>query len=139
MTITPQANGLSETLFREICCVLEGYPEVNAAYVHGSVAMGTSRRESDLDLALLTFPGRSLSMDAQMELTGRISIAAGRVVDIGTLSTSNLIYARQVLSNRITLLEKDPAAAALFFMSVLGEYDDFKFGRAEVERAYAAR
>jgi len=69
---------------------------INAAYFHGSAAGAGLRPESDVDVAVLPFAAAALSQSATLDLVGRLSLALGRDVDLCVLSTSNLVYARDV-------------------------------------------
>jgi uncharacterized protein len=126
-------------LCAELRKLLAEVPAINAAYVHGSQARGRCRPDSDLDVALLPFPGGRLAAEELADIAAHAGLAIGRDVDLGVLSTANLVYAREVAANRMVLFEKDAAAASLFFATALGEYADFKVARAGVEKAYASR
>jgi uncharacterized protein len=63
---------------------------------------------------------------------------AGRPVDVGMLSTGNLVYAKEAVAHGRLFFERDPAARARFAMLVLSMYASLQESRREVLHAYAA-
>jgi predicted nucleotidyltransferase len=124
------ARCLMERLARE-----EG---LTAAYLLGSGARGCLRPDSDLDLALLPARGRVISAEDRLSLAADLEELAGRPVDLGVLSTANLVYAKEAVAHGVLIFERDPSARARFAMLVLSMYASLQESRREVLHAYAA-
>ncbi len=123
-------RGLMERLARE-----EG---LAAVYLLGSGARGCLRPDSDLDLALLPARGCVISAEDRLSLAADLEELAGRPVDVGVLSTANLVYAKEAVAQGVLIFERDPAARARFAMLVLSMYAALQESRREVLQAYAA-
>jgi predicted nucleotidyltransferase len=112
--------------------------ELAAAYLLGSGARGSLRPDSDLDLALLPVRGRVIAPEDRLSLAADLEELAGRQVDLGVLSTANLVYAKEAVAQGVLLFERDPSARARFAMLVLSMYAALQESRREVLHAYAA-
>jgi predicted nucleotidyltransferase len=117
---------------------LEREPAVAAAYLLGSAAAGRLRADSDLDIALLPARGSSILPEQRLALAADLEDLVGRVVDVGILSTNNLVYAKETVANGRVIFERDPAARARFVALVFSMYADLQENRREVLYAYAA-
>jgi predicted nucleotidyltransferase len=117
---------------------LEREPAVAAVYLLGSAAAGRLRADSDVDLALLPARGNLITPEQRLELAADLEDLVGRIVDVGILSTANLVYAKEAVANGLLLFERDPAARARFAALVFSMYADLQENRREVLHAYAA-
>jgi predicted nucleotidyltransferase len=117
---------------------LEREPVVAAVYLLGSAAAGRLRADSDLDIALLPARGSSILPEQRFALAADLEDLVGRVVDVGILSTANLVYAKEAVANGRVIFERDPAARARFVALVFSMYADLQENRREVLHAYAA-
>ena len=102
--------------------ILEPYPSVLAAYLHGSTAKGTARPDSDIDIARLPTPGQRLPLKARPECAGELESVLGCPVDVGELSARNLIYAREVLANGQEIFTTNRFQSDLFMATALAMY-----------------
>lgn len=118
--------------------VLLNQPAVEAAYLLGSAAEDRLRRDSDVDIAILVRRSCALSIEDRLTLTATLGTIFGRPVDLGLLTTSNLIYAKEAISRGRLLAERSHAVTATFAMYVLSMYATLQEARREVLRAYAA-
>jgi predicted nucleotidyltransferase len=118
--------------------MLEGQPSVLAAYLHGSTAKGTARPDSDVDLALLPNPGEHLSLKFRLECAGELESILGCPVDIGELSTRNLVYAKEVIANGQEIFTANRFQSDLFMATSLAMYAELQQQRKEVLDAYSA-
>ncbi len=109
-----------------------------AAYVLGSAVDGRLRFDSDVDIAILPVAGKKLSATDICELAGDLSLAAGRTVDVGVLSSRNLVYSCQALLRGRPFFCRDATAAGLAAASLLGLAMQFRFERKEIADAYRA-
>ena len=99
--------------------MLEGQPLVLAACLHGSTAKGTARPDSDVDLALLPSPGERLPLKFRLECAGELESILGCPVDIGELSTRNLVYAKEVIANGQEIFTTNRFQSDLFMATSL--------------------
>ncbi len=107
-----------------------------ALYLLGSVAEGRGRPDSDIDIAMMAVPGVEVSGLDRARIAGRLSYRLGRLVDMGELSSRNLVYANEALHSGIQLYARDPEAAALYAANLLGLYLEFNERRQKIIHAY---
>jgi predicted nucleotidyltransferase len=117
---------------------LAAYPGALAWYVLGSVATGTMRSDSDLDLAVLPLPGVVLDRAELIRWAGSLAIEVGREVDVGVVESSNLVYAKEALTKGQRLVCSDPSLADRRASELLSLYLTFQEDRKEVLDAYRA-
>ena len=94
-------------------------------------------RDSHSPCLALRAPGHSLPAD-QGRLAAAISLEIGRVVDLGVLSSANLVYARQAILTGRRIYVRDNKRADLMAAALLGMYARFDLDRREVCDAYTA-
>jgi uncharacterized protein len=111
---------------------------VLAAYVLGSAVSGRLRDDSDLDIAILPMAGTPWSARDSVELATELSLIAGRSVDLGVLSSQNLIDATQALLTGERFLCRDEFQTDLAAATLLGLSAGFRFERREIVDAYTA-
>ncbi len=116
--------------------VLEQYPEIIAAYLHGSTATETARPDSDVDIALLPNPGEHLSLKTRIGFAGELGSILGCPVDLGELSTRNLVYAKEVIENGQEIFTTNRFESDLFMATALSMYAELQQQRKEVLDAY---
>ena len=124
----------------EICEItnrLEIRLGVDALWVFGSQAKGTSRRDSDVDLAVLF--RRSPSPMELAEARQELAAALGRDVDMVDLVRASPVVAMQVLRHGRLVLDASPRRRRQFAAAVPGRYEDLKILRRQAERALLAR
>lgn len=110
---------------------------VLAFYLLGSAAQDRLRHDSDVDIALMPMPGTVISSVERAGIANALSYRLRRTVDLGELSTRNLVYANEVLHTGALLYSRDPAATALIAASLLGLYLEFNERRQEVIGAFS--
>lgn len=107
-----------------------------AAYLLGSVLTPNFRRESDVDVAILLHPGQEMSSMERLELAADLSNGVGHSVDIGLLSTRNLVYAKEAIIKGRCIYCRDTGARDLFAATALSLYLQLKQERRVVEKVY---
>ncbi len=127
---------LSDITIEKICTVLKKDPRYAAAYLFGSAANGELRPDSDIDIAVLPSPGVFLIQMDLLKLSSLLEENCGREVDIGILSSKNLIYTREAILKGKCIYEIDDIYCRLFIATVLGLYAQLKIERKEVEDVY---
>ncbi len=118
---------------------LNNYPGALAWYLLGSAVKGTLRPDSDLDLAVLPWPGKVIDSVALVRWAGPLSLKVGRELDIGILDGSNLVYAKEALWTGRLLYCADEAAERKRKAELFALYLTFQEDRREVLNAYQAR
>ncbi|MFM7138403.1 MAG: type VII toxin-antitoxin system MntA family adenylyltransferase antitoxin [Planctomycetota bacterium] len=111
---------------------------VQSAYLLGSAATNRLREDSDVDLAILPRRRTGLSVEQRFSLAGELATIFGRPVDLGLLSTANVVYAKEAVTTGRLLCERDRTETARFAMLALSMYASLQEARREVLRAYAA-
>lgn len=111
---------------------------IAAAYLLGSAAEGRLRPDSDIDIALLPAGGHAFSLRDRLDMAADLEPLFGRPVDIGIVTTANLVYASEAIlkGERIVVRDRDYTAASE--TRLLGLYLQFREDRREVEEAYRA-
>lgn len=114
-------------------------PRILALYLLGSVARGEERAGSDVDIAVMPEPGAGLPPLERMRLAGEMAAELLRPVDMGEISSKNLVYACEALLGGIPLYRRDTHRADLRRATLLGMYLQFNLDRREVLDAYVIR
>jgi len=110
-----------------------------SAYLLGSAVSGRMRPDSDLDIAVLpVVTAGPLSQVDIAELSASLSLATGRTVDVGILSSRNLIYASEAILKGERFFCRDTFQADLAAATLLGLAAQFRFERREIVDAYIA-
>ncbi len=125
-----------DDVIEQMVGVLEADPRIAAAYLFGSVARGEAKSASDLDMALLPFPGRSFGSMDLLKMGGLLGGCCHCDVDLGVLSSSNLVYAREAVLKGRRIYCRDRAFCDLFVATLLGLYAQLREERKEIEFAY---
>lgn len=106
---------------------LESRPEVQAAYIFGSVASGRARPDSDVDIAVLV-SGKILRRDPfkyRLELISDLMGALKRDdVDVILLNQAPPLLAHRVLSKGKLILERSASARVAFQVRTVNRYLD---------------
>ena len=127
-----------ELLMDAVKAELGGIAGVLAVYLHGSAARDSLRPDSDIDLAVLVRQGCSLPSTTRKASADALAYRLGRTVDLGELSSSNLVFAAEVLFRGKQLFVSDKDAAAARAADLLSLYVRFNEDRREVLDAYRA-
>ena len=94
-----------QSVKRLILPILEQYP-IRRAAVFGSVAMGTARSSSDVDV-LLEFDRRStIGLFAFVRLKGQLEKKVGRKIDLVTYDALHPLLRKDILNQQKIIYEK---------------------------------
>jgi hypothetical protein len=77
-------------------------------------------------------------VDQRLALTAELARTFGRPVDLGVLSTANVVYAKEAVVHGRILFERSHTMTARFAMLTLSMYASLQAARREVLQAYAA-
>lgn len=102
------------------------HPEgVTAAYVFGSVARGTARDDSDVDVAVLFSRAPEPSLMGQpFALADELRGLVGRPVDLVVLNTASADLVHRVLRDGVRVYQGDEVARVRFEVKRRNEYFD---------------
>lgn len=112
---------------RAIARCVSRRPEVDAAYIFGSVAQGRPRPDSDIDIAVLV--GRRISaaraLRYRLTLTNELGAALKRSdVQLVLLNEAPPLLAQRVLSRGTLVFERSHAARVRFQIRTAHRYAD---------------
>jgi predicted nucleotidyltransferase len=97
--------------FEQVKNVLARHPDIQLAYLFGSVARGTARPDSDLDIAVqMTIP---LGSSVRIKLVEDLAVATGRPVDLIDLRTAGEPPLGQILKHGQRIVGDDANHVAL--------------------------
>ncbi|NLI00994.1 MAG: nucleotidyltransferase domain-containing protein [Chthonomonadales bacterium] len=105
-----------ERLREAVQRVCRRYPRIRAAFVFGSQATGTSRADSDIDLALRfsCYPDADDMLELEDDLVRTISEEIGRDdIDLVDLNSANALLRFNATDTGIALFERNPGDALL--------------------------
>ena len=137
--MTPlNGSALDATLLDAVVSRLSRRPDVAAAYLLGSAAEGRLRADSDVDIAVLPRDAHGLPAPERIQLATELGFILRREVDLGILTTGNLVYAKEAVTRGRRIFDRDHTVTARFEMYALSMYASLQEARREVLRAYAA-
>ena len=127
-----------ETIAKKTQILFQNDPRILAVFLLGSAARNTMRINSDIDLAIMFEPGLSMDILERQDMANTLSYELKRTVDLGEISSRNLVYSREALLTGIPVFMKDSDKANLLRANLLGLYVQFNQDRKEVLDAYRA-
>lgn len=129
-------NVLSTSDESTIVDIVRHDEKVQAVYLLGSAARGAMRADSDVDIALLLAHRRAETTERLSPLRTELSIRLRREVDLGVVSSDNLVYARQAILTGRRLFTRSVNLVETREATLLGLYARFNEDRREVLDAY---
>lgn len=111
---------------------------IAAAYLLGSAVAGQMRDDSDIDIALLPIAGKTVSLQERLAMAAALELQLGRTVDIGVITSANLVYASEAILKGTRIDVGDTDYTEAMETRQLGCYLQFREDRREVEEAYHA-
>ncbi len=104
---------------------LAAQPDCLAAWLFGSLVRGTSRADSDVDVAVLVArPADGTLADLHLEWAGDLSALLGREVDLVVVNDAPPDLVHRVLAEGALLVERDRSARVAFEVRSRNEYFD---------------
>lgn len=103
-------------------------PEIAAVYLYGSQAKGVAKRDSDIDLAVLTTDkSRYIGLNSpQILFTQELSEILNKKVEVQDLKTVRIDFAHRVLTEGKLLVSNNEKVRIKFEESVIRRYFDLK-------------
>jgi predicted nucleotidyltransferase len=125
------------SIIEQIRKMLADRPEIDFAYVHGSVIDHDAPRDIDLAIHLheeafaRLGSGLGVTMDFAIPLEILLETEIGMAVDVQVLNSAPLSFRARVVSQGRTLIDHDPVGRADFEYRSRYEYFDFRPRRQE--------
>ena len=118
---------MAPSLEQRIRDVLDARSDVQAVYLFGSIARGTARTGSDVDVGVLfdSPPLRQLN-GPRFTIEGELERALGRPVDLVVLNDAPVDLRMRVLRDRRLLIDCDPSARIAFEVRTRNEAFDLE-------------
>jgi uncharacterized protein len=113
----------TQAALQQLTDLMSGQEDVDLAIVFGSVATGTARRDSDVDVAVLT--REPMSSARKQSLTFAIATATGRPVDLVDLRTAGVHLTSVVLRTGKRMVCRKPRLWAELLARNLIDAADF--------------
>ena len=112
---------------RQIARVFNGVPGIAAVYLFGSMARGTARAASDLDLGVLYLEPPASTLEAQpYDLEAALERALGRRVEIVVLNGAPVDLRIRVLRDGRLIVDRDRSARIAFEVRTRNEAFDLE-------------
>lgn len=126
-------------LFARLLSYFAEKPEVWAAYVFGSTALGSAGPTSHVDVAVLREPlaDRRAVLDARADYAADLAMRLGRAVDVVLFQEADDILSEAILREGVVVYEGDIARHRSFQASRLLRCLDFQPTRALAQRGLA--
>ncbi len=118
--------------------MLQDVPCIAAAYVLGSAVRGELRPDSDIDIALLPQEGEMITLQTRLQLGAELELRLKRSIDIGVISSQNLVYAYEAILKGERIFAHYIAYVEANETRFLGCYLTFRQDRKVVEERYRA-
>ena len=129
---------LIETIRQNTKEIVSGDARVLAVYLLGSALRGNLGPQSDIDLALMLEAGTKMSSLERLKIANDLAYKLERSVDLGEVSSANLVYSREAFLSGIPLFQRNPEKVSLRRAGLMGMYIQFNLDRKEVLDAYRA-
>jgi len=113
-----------EHLIQSLADVFKEFPEINLAILYGSVAAGTPRNDSDIDLAVAVDSRAPVPYDTLVDISLKTGRVAGREAQVRDLSSAQGVFLKQVLTTGIVVLQRDSTVRAEFIIRMLDFVED---------------
>lgn len=100
---------------------LSNFEHIEFAILFGSLAKGTERTDSDLDLAVLS--RESLSVQQRIDLIDTLALETGRPVDLVDLQTVGQPLLNQILKHGQRVVGRDEQMGRLVYRNLVERAD----------------
>ncbi len=115
--------------------ILGRHPDVELAILFGSAAKGTTRKDSDVDLALRATLGR----EARNAILAEVERVIGRTLDVVDIDAAPPQLRFEIARDAVVLVERTPGALTTFRARAYGDWLDFAPYARIVHRRAAQR
>jgi len=122
--------------------LLEAVPQVEEAYLFGSVARGESRATSDVDVAVYlvdTMPREDRSLFTAALVADLMAALGTNAVDVVVLNDAPPLLYQRVLRDGVRVAARDVRAATTREARAISRYCDWLPQLEKIERAHRSR
>ena len=106
---------------QKISALLAGFPLIQLAALFGSMAQGTARPDSDIDVAVQA--SKALRTDERIAITEAIALAFNRPVDLVDLRTAGQPLLDQIVSTGVQVIGTRHHWGDLIFRNIMDNED----------------
>ena len=125
--------------FNEIETIVSDYfanlTNVYGVYLHGSFAKNTTHLNSDIDIGIMSDFIKFNKIEL-LRMASDLEIKLGRVVDLGIISSENLVYSKEAIHNGKCIHCTDNNKRMLMEATLLAMYVELQEERKEILNAY---
>lgn len=121
---------------KELIDYLSHDKHILAIYLLGSILRDDFRDRSDIDIALLMKPGKNLAAQDRLLYMTELQTKCNRVVDLGVISSKNLIYATEAIFKGEVIYTNDQEEFELYKSTLISMYFQLNIDRKEILDAY---
>ena len=129
---------LKEKIINILPSFVKGDNRVLSVYLLGSINRGIYSSKSDIDLGIIVELGEKFSYLERVKLGNKLSYEMEREVDIGEISSKNLVYASEALFKGEIIYTRNSDRSNLIQATLIGMYFQFNEDRKEILDAYRA-
>jgi predicted nucleotidyltransferase len=104
--------------------ILAGYPEIRLGILYGSVATGTARPDSDVDVAVAKHHRHPLDDETLIDISLSCSRSLGREVHVRDLSRAQGVFLKEVLTKGTVVYQTDTVTRAELIIRMLDFVED---------------
>ncbi len=112
-------------------------PEIMCVVLHGSILTNYLRCDSDIDIAIVT--SKKITKLNLLNYASELESKLARQVDIGIISSDNLVYSKEALINGKVLYCRNGFNYSLYKTNMLAMYLNFQDERKEIVNEYKNR
>ncbi len=127
---------LSQENIDAIIQEFSGIPEVLSIFLMGSAVNGAMKKESDIDIALLPYKEPQVKELISHPINPELMLKVNRNLDVGIMSSRNLIYASQAIFYGKCIFTKDKTRHDFRVNTLTSMYLNFQYERREILDAY---
>ena len=102
--------------------IFSQFPKIQAVYLFGSVAEGTTHAESDLDLGI---KGEGGIKDQQLDILTELARHGFCHVDLVFLDTNDIFMKYEVVRHHHLIYKQEKFDATSFYSLTMRQYEDF--------------
>jgi len=117
-------RGADPALVTRLQAVLHEGPPLGLAILFGSASAGLTRRDSDVDIAILS-SARMLDDATERSLNRQLALAARAEVDLVRIEHASTLLKWRIATTGMPLLEASPGEFARFRARAASEYIDY--------------
>ncbi len=125
-------HAMNKILEEQIRTYFQNVPNINAAFVYGSIAAGNEQSHSDIDIALL-LTGERLDFKGRSHIIHDLMQLLDRDIDLVSLKEVSSVLQVQILKKGKLLFCKDKSQLTRFQVKAVREYLDLKKIRKPIE------